>query len=50
MRFIRGEGAIMTYLKQNCLQPLQVGGESNELFFFDSTSQDECRVDAECDK
>ncbi|WP_456387651.1 vitamin K epoxide reductase family protein [Desulfolithobacter sp.] len=49
MRFIRGEEDIIMYLKENCLDPLPLAGESQDDFLlFDFSGEDECRVDVDC--
>ena len=48
MRFIRGGGDIMTYLKENCLNPLpQVRQPKDDFHLFDFASEDECRIYAD---
>jgi hypothetical protein len=49
MRFIRGGGAIVTYLEENCFDPLPVVGQSKDDFrLFDFAGEDECRIDMDC--
>jgi len=49
MRFIKGGGDIMTYLKENCLDSLPVAGKSMDAFHpFDFANEDECRIDVDC--